>query len=134
MLVRPRYGVVGMLAMPATLAFELLGPVVELTGLGALVVGWWLGVLSAPFLVAFTLVALVFGLFLSVSALALEELSLRRYPHLRQLAGLVVYSVFEQLGYRQLHAAWRVWAIVRWLRGKREWGEMHRRGLASAGA
>ena len=69
-----------MAAMPATLMFELLGPVIELTGLIAVVAGWWLGMLSVQSLAVFALVSVVFGLFLSVTALALEEASLRRYP------------------------------------------------------
>ena len=40
MIGRPSYGAVGMAAMPATLLFELLGPVIELTGLIAVVAGW----------------------------------------------------------------------------------------------
>ena len=128
----PRYGAVGLVALPATAAFELLGPVVEMTGLLAVAAGWWLGILSAPFLVAFALAALVFGIFLSVTAVALEEASARRFPRLRQLAGLVALSVLEQLGYRQLQAAWRAKALLDWLGGRKRghWGEMRRRGLA----
>jgi cellulose synthase/poly-beta-1,6-N-acetylglucosamine synthase-like glycosyltransferase len=132
MLCNPRYGRVGLLALPTMVVFELLGPLVELSGIFAVAAGWWLGVLSVPFMIAFAFVALIFGLFLSVTALALEEASLRRYPRLRDLGGLVVYSVVEQLGYRQLHAAWRVWALGQALHPKHRgrWGEMDRRGLA----
>ncbi len=128
---RRRYGVVGLLALPATIAFELLGPVVELTGIIAVAAGWYLHLLSVRFLVAFLLVSVVFGLFLSVTALALEEASLRRYPKLRQLAGLVAYSVLEQVGYRQLTAIWRLQALAQALRSKHRghWGTMDRRGL-----
>jgi cellulose synthase/poly-beta-1,6-N-acetylglucosamine synthase-like glycosyltransferase len=128
----PRYGAVGLLALPATFAFELLGPVVEATGVVALAAGWWLGVLSMRFLLLFVLVALVFGLFLSVTAVVLEEASARRFPRVRQLAGLLLWSVVEQLGYRQLHAAWRTKALVDAARGHRRghWGDMRRRGLA----
>jgi cellulose synthase/poly-beta-1,6-N-acetylglucosamine synthase-like glycosyltransferase len=128
---RRRYGLVGVVALPATIAFELLGPVIELTGIAAVAAGWYLGLLSVRFLVAFLMVSLVFGLFLSVTALALEEASLRRYPKLGQLAGLVVYSVLEQLGYRQMTAVWRLRALSQALRSKHRghWGAMDRRGL-----
>lgn len=128
---RPRYGMVGLVALPATIAFELLGPVIELTGIAAVAAGWYLGLLSVQFLVAFIMVSLVFGLFLSVTALALEEASLRRYPRIGQPAGLVVYSVLEQLGYRQLTALWRLRALTQALRSKHRghWGAMDRRGL-----
>jgi cellulose synthase/poly-beta-1,6-N-acetylglucosamine synthase-like glycosyltransferase len=128
---RGRYGLVGMVALPATIAFELLGPVVELTGLVAVAAGWYLGLVSVRFLVAFLLVSLVFGMFLSVTALALEEASLQRYPKLRQLAALVMYSVLEQVGYRQMTAIWRLRALSQAMRAKHRghWGAMDRRGL-----
>ena len=116
--------------MPTTLLFELLGPVIELSGIAAVVAGWYLGVLSIQWLVLFALMSLVFGTFLSVTALALEEASLRRYPRLSQVMSLVVYSVIEQLGYRQLIALWRLWALGEAMTGKRgAWGRMERRGL-----
>ena len=122
---------VGLAALPATIAFELLGPVIELTGIVAVVAGWYLGVLSVGFLLAFLMVSLVFGLFLSVTALALEEASLRRYPRIGQLAQLCVYSLVEQFGYRQLTALWRLRALIQAARSKHRghWGAMHRRGL-----
>jgi cellulose synthase/poly-beta-1,6-N-acetylglucosamine synthase-like glycosyltransferase len=130
MMFNPRYGWMGMLAMPFALVFELLGPIVELTGIVAVPVGWYLGIINTAFLIIFTVMALLFGIFLSVAALALEEVSLRRYPRARQLAALVAYAVLENLGYRQLTALWRSWAIVQWLRGNKEWGAMQRRGLS----
>ena len=53
----------------------------------------------------------------------------------RHLAGLVVYSVIEQFGYRQLTALWRLRALVQALRAKHRghWGTMDRRGLVRAG-
>jgi cellulose synthase/poly-beta-1,6-N-acetylglucosamine synthase-like glycosyltransferase len=131
MIGRPSYGTVGMAAMPATLMFELLGPVIELTGLVAVVAGWRMGMLSVRYLAIFALVSVVFGLFLSVTALALEEASLRRYPRVSQVFILVIYSLVEQLGYRQLTALWRVWALLEAIAGRRaRWGVMKRRGLA----
>jgi hypothetical protein len=93
--------------------------------------GWYLHLLSVRFLIAFLLVSLVFGLFLSVTALALEEASLRRYPRLSQVGGLVLYSVLEQIGYRQLTAVWRLRALTQALRSKHRghWGATDRRGL-----
>ncbi len=132
MICNPRYGRVGMLALPVLVALELLGPLVELSGLAAVVAGWQMGILSTAFAAAFGAVAFSFGLLLSVSALVLDESSQRRYPRLPQLARLLAYGFVEQLGYRQLLAAWRVWAMLELARGRRGWGEMRRRGLARA--
>ena len=80
MLLNPRYGAVGLLAMPYYFLFEFLGPVVELVGCVTLVLGLASGVLNLTFAVAYFLVAVGLGVLLSSAAVLLEELGLGRYP------------------------------------------------------
>ena len=129
MALNPRYGVLGLVAVPYFIVFELLGPVLELIGYPAAVAAFSLGALEPLFLLAFLAAAFLAGVLLSVSALALEEFSFRRYTRKREAARLLIASLFENLGYRQLLAAWRMLAFVDLARGRREWGEMRRRGL-----
>ncbi len=131
MLFNPRYGVVGLLAMPYFLLFEALGAVVEWVGYVAFVIGLALGVLDLQFAVAFFLAAVGLGALLSVSVVFLEELRLRKYPSWRDLARLTAYGVLENFGYRQLTTFWRVWAIWSFLRRNADWGAMERRGFGS---
>jgi cellulose synthase/poly-beta-1,6-N-acetylglucosamine synthase-like glycosyltransferase len=130
MLLNPRYGTVGMVAMPYFVLFELLGPVLELVGYGALVAGLFMGALDPQFAVVFLVAAVGLGTLLSVAAVFLEELRLAKYTHWRDLAKLLACSVLENLGYRQLTTLWRVTAIVSYLRDNRDWGVMERRGFA----
>ena len=62
-------------------------------------------------------------------SLMLEEMSFRRYGRLRDRALLVVWALLENLGYRQLTVFWRISGIVSYLRGKRAWGSMKRKGF-----
>jgi cellulose synthase/poly-beta-1,6-N-acetylglucosamine synthase-like glycosyltransferase len=132
MLLNPRYGTTGLLGMPYFFLFEFLGPVVELTGYVAFAAGLALGILSLEFALAFLLAAVGLGALLSISAVFLEELRLRRYPRWRDLAKLTLYGVLENFGYRQLNTLWRVLAIVSFLRKNTEWGAMERRGFDAA--
>jgi cellulose synthase/poly-beta-1,6-N-acetylglucosamine synthase-like glycosyltransferase len=127
----PRYGVFGLVAFPYFVVFELLGPLVEVVGLPATIAGWSLGLFSALFLAVFLLVAFVFGILLSVAALALEEFSFRRYVRGREVARLLLLAVVENVGYRQLTDLWRLLAFVDIARRRRAWGEMGRRGLGA---
>lgn len=126
---RPRYGVFGCVAFPYFLLFELLGPAIELVGYPCVVASAALGTLSFAFLGAFFAAAILVGILLSIAALALEELSARRYLHGRELARMLVAAVFENIGYRQLVNVWRTMALFDLLRRRRDWGEMRRRGL-----
>lgn len=125
----PRYGTFGLVALPYFLFFELLGPVLGAFGLPLTLLAWALGYLSLLFLVAFLLVSILLGILLSISALGLEELGLRRQPGGRELARLVAYAALENVGYRQLNDFWRVLALVDLARGRRSWGAQRRRGF-----
>ena len=132
MFANPRYGAVGVAGFSYFVVFELLGPVIELTGYLLIPVAVALGALSLSFLVAFTLMAVLLGVLLSVSALALEEFSFRRHPHGREVNRLLAFSVLENFGFRQLSSLWRVQAFVDIARGRRTWGDMQRKGLGAA--
>jgi len=104
MIGNPRYRVIGLLTLPFYLLFEAFGPVVEIAGLLSVVVGGLLGLMNWPFVVLFALASLGYGVFLSVAAIAVEEMTFHRYERWRDLGALLVASVLENLGFRQLHA------------------------------
>lgn len=125
----PRYGVLGLVAAPYFVVFEMLGPVVELLGYLGIPVAWALGALAPPFALSFFLLAAGTGTLLSVSALALEELSFRRHQRTREVVRMMAYAVVDNVGYRQLTNLWRLLGMVDVLRGATGWGEMTRRGF-----
>jgi len=130
----PKYGALGMLAMPYFIVFELLGPPLALLGYVVLPVSWALGLISWPFVLAFFVFAIMLGQLLSISALALEEFSFRRHPRGREILRMSVYAAVENLGYRQLTDLWRGVAFWDLLRGKKSWGDMQGRGFQTAPA
>lgn len=134
MMFNPRYGRIGLLTLPYYLLFEMLGPLVELTGVVAVAAGVTLGVLNLPFAVLFAAVAFGYGLMLSLVALAIEEFSFFRYPRWRDFGLALVAAVAENVGYRQLHAWWRIQGLWRALRGRDVgWGAMTRTGFGGRG-
>jgi hypothetical protein len=129
-LLNARYGVLGLVAFPFFVVFEVVGPLVQIAAAPVAVVGCAAGVLSTSFLLAFMLVAGGVSVVLSLAALSLEELGFRRYLRRRDGIRMVVLAVVENVGYRQLVDLWRVGAVVDLVRGRREWGEMPRVGLS----
>ena len=126
-----RQGILAWLAVPYYVLFEVLGPLVELFGYVVVpIAGAW-GVLDIEFVIAFFAVSVVWGVMLSVSAVALEELTFRRYPLRREVLRLAWYALIDNFGYRQLTTWWRLHGIVEFLRGRKDWGAMPRRGFGS---
>ncbi len=132
MLLNPRYGVVGMAAMPYFFFVELLGPVFELLGYIVMMVMLVLGQLNAPMAFLFFTVALVYGVMFSVGAVLFEEISFQRYPNPKDLAVLIAFGVLENFGYRQLTVWWRIKGLIDYFRGKTGWGSMTRKGFELA--
>jgi cellulose synthase/poly-beta-1,6-N-acetylglucosamine synthase-like glycosyltransferase len=129
MLFNPRYGSVGLLAYPFFYVLETFGPILELTGYVLFVVALFTGSLSGPFMLTFFLVAFVLGMVLSLSAVALEELTFRRYEDSSDLFQLLFLPFVETFGYRQLNAWWRIKGLWSYLRSNEEWGVMERTGF-----
>jgi cellulose synthase/poly-beta-1,6-N-acetylglucosamine synthase-like glycosyltransferase len=129
LLLHPRGGAPGWLAFPVALAFEAIGPVVEIAGYGFMAAMFAAGRVSLQALVAFLLASIGMGLLLSTAALLLEELSFHLYQRPRHFAVLLAAMVLENFGYRQLTALWRLRAVLAWMVVRRgEWGEMKRSG------
>ena len=131
MLFNPRYGVVGLFAMPFFFFFEMLGPIVEFTGYIVFAFSWFFHIINIQFAILFLFVAIVLGIVLSLNSLVLEELSFRKYPKYSHILKLFVFSIIENFGYRQLHTWWRFKGIIDYIRGKKEWGKMERKGLST---
>jgi cellulose synthase/poly-beta-1,6-N-acetylglucosamine synthase-like glycosyltransferase len=132
MMFRRRYGAVGMIGMPWFVAFELLGPVIEVLGYIMVPLAWFLGILDSTFLVLFIVVAFVVGTLLSVGALLMEEMAFRRYPRWRDLLRLLAYGFLENFGFRQYLSFVKVRALAEALWRRREWGKMDRLGFEAA--
>ncbi len=126
----PRYGTVGLIGFPYLLLSDVLGPPLEVIGYALIPLLWATGILDVDYLLAFLALTFVFGVFVSIGALILEELQLHHYPRARDLALLTLIAVAENFGYRQINNLWRVAGYWQFLRGAKGWGTMERRGFS----
>lgn len=133
LLFHPKGGSVGWLAFPFTVIFEWLGPLLEVTGYLFMFLLYYFGMISTAAFWVFLLVAVGFGLLLSMSAMLLEEMSFHIYPRARHLFSLMGAALLENFGYRQIVSVWRLMGLVSWLfRSRGRWGAMKRKAVARA--
>lgn len=125
----PKFGILGLFAFPYFVAFELLGPIVELTGYIFTMAGLVLRTISPEVAALFFIVSVAFGMMLSVSAVLLEQFTARRYPAARNVLQLLWVAVIENLGFRQLLTVWRAHGFIDVIRRNKGWGAMERRGF-----
>lgn len=130
MLFNPRYRVTGMVVYPYYFFVELLAPVVEALGLLGLVLGLFFGLVNWPFAFLFFLTAYGLGTALTAFTLILEDLSFHRYDTFRDRLKLFLWALLENLGYRQMTVFWRLRGLWKFIRGRKDWGDMTRKGFA----
>jgi cellulose synthase/poly-beta-1,6-N-acetylglucosamine synthase-like glycosyltransferase len=130
LLFNPRYGALGLVGYPYFLFVELLAPLLEALGIAALVVGLLIGALDLSFGLLFFGVAYGYGLVLTFLSVLMDELAYRRYRRILDRFALIALALLETFGYRQMTVFWRLRGLVAYLRGRRDWGAMERRGFA----
>jgi cellulose synthase/poly-beta-1,6-N-acetylglucosamine synthase-like glycosyltransferase len=132
MFLNPRYGVLGIFAMPYFVFVELFGPVIELLGFVAMGYLLGTGVISIGMATLFLVVSLYYGIMYSFGAVILEEISFQRYPGARHLLRFISSAFFENLGYRQILLVVRFKAFWDVLWRRKGWGVIRRKGLQAA--
>ena len=122
MLFNPKYGAIGLFAVPYFFFFEMLAPLIELIGLFVVSGSYAAGLLDIEFFVLFLVVAILLGAAPTTGTLVLEELTFRRYSKTLDFLRLIGAGFIENLGYRQLTRWWRVKGWWDYLKGSTAWG------------
>ncbi|MBU0731929.1 glycosyltransferase family 2 protein [Patescibacteria group bacterium] len=129
MLFNPKYGSVGMFGLPFFFLFEFLGPIIEFTGYLYLIVLIAAGIINWPFFFLFLALAILWGVFLSISALLFEELNFKWYKKWYYIIILLIYAVIENVSYRQITVWYRIKGLLSFARGEKAWGKQERKGF-----
>ncbi len=129
MVFNPRYGRIGMIALPYHWVWEMLAPVIELVGYSTIIAAALLGVLNRDFFVLFLLFGYAFATLISIGGVLQEEITYRRYQNWRDVARLVGYCFLEHFPYRQMHLWWRLKGMWQYLRGDFHWQPLRRAGF-----
>lgn len=116
-----KYGIVGWLSTPFHTYVEGFGAAVEFMGYLLVPLAIYLGIVPRGLLLVFVLLGFIYGGFLSVGAVLLEELTYRRYPRFRDLMILLMFAILENVGYRQLVLYFRFQGVLKFMTGSRRW-------------
>jgi cellulose synthase/poly-beta-1,6-N-acetylglucosamine synthase-like glycosyltransferase len=125
-------GKLGWLALPYLWIFELLSAPMEILGATGILGGAALGKVSLNVAGLFIAAWLFYGWILTVLSLLIEEFTFSRYQHPSDVFKIILGSLLEQFGFRQLNLYWRTRGLFHFLAGKRQWGEIQRVGFSPA--
>ncbi|MDD6568126.1 MAG: glycosyltransferase family 2 protein [Eubacteriales bacterium] len=127
LLFNPRYGMVGMVAVPYNWMFELLGAVIEVLGYFIIPFSLIMGELNMFFFVIYFLLATLLGIMLSIGSLILEQYTKKSAMTAKQYILISVYAILENFGYRQLITLFRVEGIFKYRKLRQTWGKIERK-------
>jgi cellulose synthase/poly-beta-1,6-N-acetylglucosamine synthase-like glycosyltransferase len=127
----PRYGVVGLVSLPHQVLHEIGGPFVEFSGLLLIPLLFFFGLVSVKVFVLYLALAFFVGTLFSLMAVLLDQTHFprHRFPHDAVL--LLVFSMLEYFGYRQLFLWWRLTASWNYFFGRIRWRTSSRTGFAT---
>lgn len=134
MLFHPRYGRIGSVVFPYFFFGEMIAPLIELTGVLVCTIGLGMGLVDWSFALLFIAAAWGYGMFITLAAVVMDELTFCTYARRGDFARLVLAALLEPFGYRQMTVLWRLRSFWRAFRRQRHWGEMKRHGFANANA
>ncbi|HPE88171.1 MAG: glycosyltransferase family 2 protein [Spirochaetaceae bacterium] len=129
MVLRPRYGVGGLVSMPYFFLFELIGPWLE--GLGYVMLFLSLALSLIDPIVSLTIFALALslGILVSLCSVLLAERQIL-YFNKKDFFRLLALSVLENFGFRQAMSLQRIPALVQFFVKSKGWQKLARKGFS----
>lgn len=125
----PRYGSVGLAAIPYNWVFELFGAVVEALGYFIIPFSLLMGELNMFFFTIYFLLAVLLGIILSMGSLILEQYTRKSVMSAKQCLSLSLYAVLENFGYRQMITLFRLEGILKYRKLRKTWGKIKRKDV-----
>lgn len=127
LLFNPKYGTVGLVAVPYFWIFELSGALIEVLGYFIIPFSLIMGELNIFFFVIYFLLATLLGIMLSIGSLILEQYTKKNAMTAKQYILISVYAILENFGYRQLITLFRVEGVLKYRKLRQTWGKIKRK-------
>ena len=133
MILNPRYGSAGMLALPYFVVVEALAPLLEMLGIAMITVGLIVGWVSADDLPP-VIGAYLLGVGATLLVMCFDQIVWVGYQGTRERLRMLGHVAFEQTVFRPATIVWRLWGFKLFLEGRTEWGAQQRQGFVSTDA
>ncbi|SEM41760.1 Glycosyltransferase, catalytic subunit of cellulose synthase and poly-beta-1,6-N-acetylglucosamine synthase [Chitinophaga rupis] len=130
MFLNPRYGKMGLIIFPYNFFFELLAPLVEITGIIYYIIMICLGQINWPTAVMLLVFVYTYSVMITTIAILWDQLTFRYYRTWKEVAYLCMTPFMEFFLYHPLIVLFSLRGYYYFLTGKKStWGNMQRRGF-----
>lgn len=129
MMLNPKYGRIGIIAMPYFWLFEAFGALVEAAGYAYIIIAFLTGTLNMEIAALLLLTFVVYGSIFSTLSLMIESWMTHNNARPKSILKLIAMSLSESFWYRPMMILFRLEGMLRFVSKKQEWGNMERKGL-----
>lgn len=133
MFMNPRYKKMGLIIFPYNFFFELLAPIIEITGMIYYIVATIMGLINWPTAIILLIFVYTYSIMITTLAILWDQLTFRYYRSWKEVAFLCMTPFMEFFLYHPLIVLFALRGYFYFLTGKKStWGNMQRRGFQQA--
>lgn len=130
MLFNPRYGRAGLITFPYNFFFELLAPIVEVTGIIYYIYLIVSGNVNVPYALLLLAFVYSYSIMITTAAILWDQLAFKHYRTWREVLFLCSTTLFEFVLYHPMNVVFSLRGYYYFLTGKKHsWGNMQRQGF-----
>lgn len=123
----PKYGIVGVFSFLYFVVYELFSCIIDIFGLAIILISYFSGLLNMEFLFTFLFVYILYGTIISITSVILENYIFKHISSGFTLLKLMLFSVFESFGYRQICSWYRLTGFIGYRKRKNQWNKISRK-------
>lgn len=108
------------------LLFEMITPIMELSGIVIITVSFIFKMINMEFILLYCFMIFIYGFGISATSILLEGYIFKENIDKGTIKKLIFLSLFESIGYRQLVSLYRASAFIGYRKNKEKWGTIKR--------
>ena len=122
-----KYGMIGFFSFLYFIIYELFSCLIDIFGVVIILFSYFAGLLNLEFVIVFFFIYIVYNIIISISAIILEKFVFRNDITLKTSIKLVLFSIIENIGYRQLCSIYRIGGFFGYRKNKSQWEKISRK-------
>ncbi len=121
------YGLIGSFSFLYYLIYEMLSCVIEIVGFVFILIAYYTGFINIQFFITFIVVYVGYSFVISMAAIILDNYIFNNMFSSKIIFKLMIFSIIECFGYRQLCSMYRLSAIFLYRKRKYDWDKIDRK-------
>lgn len=121
------YGLVGTFSFLYHVVYEMYSCILEIVGVIFIAVAYYTGFINIQFFAIYLIVYVGYSVVVSIASIILDNYLFKNVMTFKTIFKLMIFSLIECFGYRQLSSFYRIVGILQFNKRKYKWGEIKRK-------